>query len=99
MNEQWCVLLKHGTGYVVYGPLSEKDAHPFSKFLGDTVDPAIVLPLASPTGEMLAWYQSELDRNNAGEGGPIRWKATDTWQAGTEGAPAGSSGQPSSAPR
>jgi len=92
MSEQWCVLLKHGNGYVVYGPMNAKLAQAFSRFLGDTVDPAIVLPLNSPTAELLAWYQSELDRNNAGEGGQ-------RWQAGTGGAAAGSSEQPSSAPR
>jgi hypothetical protein len=40
----------------VYGPFADRDeARAFAEFLGREVDPAAVVPLHSPTAELLAW--------------------------------------------
>lgn len=64
MSDQWCVLLNTGTDFVVYGPMDVVEAEGFAAFMTATVDPAAPRPMRSPTREMLAWHQSELDRNN-----------------------------------
>lgn len=54
MTQSWVVVLVDNQG--IYGPFTDKDeAEEFASFLRVEVDPAAVVPLKSPTRELLAW--------------------------------------------
>jgi len=48
----------------IYGPFTNRpDAQDFADFLSAEVDPAEVLNLASPEGQLIAWWQAKTGRN------------------------------------
>jgi hypothetical protein len=53
----WVVLL--GPAQRVYGPFDDEEtAWRFARFVSEEVDPAFVLPLASPVSELLTWRET-----------------------------------------
>jgi hypothetical protein len=70
-GDQWVVILRvDADEFVAYGPAPTKEsAQAFADFLNAEVDPATVVPLRSPTDELLGFwraFRAEIDRNNRG---------------------------------
>jgi hypothetical protein len=63
------VIMRVGDDFVAYGPAPTREsADDFAQFLNIEVDPATVVPLRSPTAELL-WFwrtfRADIERNNA----------------------------------
>lgn len=61
MTTELIVVLRTGEadGLVAYGPFDEETAHEFAGYLAAEVDPAYVVPLRSPTSELLGYWRSQ----------------------------------------
>ena len=60
----FAVLLEGQTTPRLYGPFATaSEAEEFAAFLTAEVDPAKVVPLRNPVGELLAWWRYKTDRN------------------------------------
>lgn len=57
-SEIYGVIVADGQDAHLYGPLDKETAEAFAEFMRKEVDPTLVLPMHSPTRELLAWRQS-----------------------------------------
>lgn len=85
MTRQWVVLLRTGVADTYpYGPFNDEAyAEQFADYLTAEVDPARVVPLRSPIGELISFYnRAAAEARPAGNARPDRWPPTpgEVWE-------------------
>lgn len=83
MTARWVVRLNEAHGKFMYGPFDdEAEASRFASYLSAEVDPAEVLPLRSPTAELLSFWHNHRTDETATLPRPAEWppQAGDVWE-------------------